>query len=129
MRLLTALSLSLTALSVPTLAPAQERVLTVFGDDKCPENTICVRAPEADRFRIPKELRGPSTNLANQSWAARGRATVDTGSTSPTACTSATNTGWSGCWAESMRKAREEAKTRQNADGSVGAPNVYKRGE
>jgi hypothetical protein len=110
MKKLLLLSFGLAALSAPTLTPAQERVLTVFGNDKCPSNTICVTAPESDRFRIPKELRPASTNPQNQSWASRSQAVINVGSTSPTACNSAGNTGWSGCWAESMRKAKEERK-------------------
>jgi hypothetical protein len=119
MRLILSASLALSALSVPTLAPAQERVLTIFGSDKCPDNTICVTAPEADRFRIPKELRGASTNPQNQSWATRSRATLDTGNTSPTSCTSASNQGWSGCWVQQMRQAREDAKAREAASDAA----------
>ena len=104
------------AISVPTASFAQERVLTIFGADKCPANTICVVAPEADRFRIPKELRPSSTNPQNQSWAVRSRATLDTGSSSPSACQSASNSGGSGCWAESMRRARAEAKAKKEAE-------------
>lgn len=117
MKVVVALALSLASLSVPTIAPAQDRIMTVFGNDKCPENTICVRAPEQDRYRIPKELRPASTNPQNQSWAVRSRATVDTGNTSPTACSAATNQGWSGCWAEQMRKAREAAAAEGKATG------------
>ena len=113
MRLILAASLAVSALSVPTIAPAQERVLTIFGDDRCPENTICVRAPENDRFRIPKELRPASTNPANQSWATRAQGVVSVGSNAPTACQPASNQGWSGCWTQEMRKAREDYKARE----------------
>ncbi len=37
--------------------------VTVFGTDACPRDTICVRAPENERYRIPKDLRG-DTGLA-----------------------------------------------------------------
>jgi hypothetical protein len=32
------------------------RLITVFGNDPCPRDEICVRAPENERYRIPKEL-------------------------------------------------------------------------
>ena len=116
MRLLIASLIAAAAISTPSVSFAQERVLTIFGEDKCPTNTICVVAPEADRFRIPKELRPSSTNPQNQSWAVRSRATLDTGSSSPSACQSASNSGGSGCWAESMRRARAEAKAKKEAE-------------
>lgn len=119
MRFFLAASLALGALSLPTAGQAQERVLTVFGEDKCPENTICVRAPEQERFRIPKELRPASSNPQNQSWAVRSRAVVDTGSTSPTACVENSNQGGTGCWVAQMRKAREEAKLKREQGDST----------
>ena len=113
MRLILAASLALSALSVPTIAPAQERVLTVFGDDRCPENTICVRAPEGERFRIPKELRPGSSNPANQSWATRSQGVVSVGNTAPSACEPASNHSGAGCLTQEMRKAREETRARK----------------
>jgi hypothetical protein len=50
---------------------------------------------------------------------------VDVGSNSPTACNSASNQGWSGCWAEQMRKAREERK-QQGRDGQSSAGGIVK---
>ncbi len=93
-------------------AAAQERVLTVFGDDRCPPDTICVRAPERDRYRIPKELREQSTRPENQSWATRSQATLSEGRTGTGSCSAVGGGGWTGCWAEQMRKAKEEAKAR-----------------
>lgn len=116
MRLLIASMIAIAAISSPTISSAQERVLSVFGNDKCPANTICVVAPEADRYRIPKELRPSSANPQNQSWAVRSRSTLDTGSSSPSACQSASNSGGSGCWADSMRRARAEAKAKKEAE-------------
>ncbi len=116
MRFLIAFLATTAAVSTPTIVPAQERVLTIFGDDKCPGNTICVVAPEADRFRIPKELRPASVNPQNQSWAVRSRATLDTGSASPTACQSASSNSGTGCWADAMRKARADARAKKDAE-------------
>jgi hypothetical protein len=119
MRILISGLFAFVAISASTTAPAQERVLTIFGEDKCPANTICVVAPEADRFRIPKELRPASANPQNQSWAVRSRSTLDTGSASPTACQSASASNGSGCWAEEMRKARADAKAKKEAEEAL----------
>jgi hypothetical protein len=59
------LLVALTALSapLPALAQSSDRVLVIFGKDKCPtdstgnEIVVCSRRPEAERYRIPKELR------------------------------------------------------------------------
>ncbi len=109
------LILSLAVLSASVCAMpafAQERVLTIFGEDKCPSNTICVTAPESERYRIPSDLRPRATNPENTSWAVRSRATVQTGSSAPSACTTASNQGWSGCFAQDMARAREERSSR-----------------
>ncbi len=95
---------------------AQERVLTIFGDDKCPSNTICVTAPESERYRIPSDLRPRSSNPENTSWAVRSRATVQTGSSAPSACNTASNQGWSGCFAQDMARAREERSARGSSE-------------
>jgi hypothetical protein len=107
-----ALAFMLPAGFVAAPAVAQERILTIFGEDRCPADTICVRAPERDRYRIPKELRPKSTNPENQSWSARARASLDEGKSGTGSCSAAGAGGWTGCWSEEMRKAREEARAK-----------------
>lgn len=105
------LTLGLVLASAPVAAPAQERVLTIFGEDKCPAATICVRAPEKERFRIPKELR-KQTELSptQRSWASRVNDTLEPGRSGPSGCAQAAGGSWVGCFGEEMRRAREEAK-------------------
>ncbi len=110
MRMMPLAVMAASLLSLPTLVSAQERILTIYGKDKCPSNTICVTAPEGDRYRIPKELRPSSTSPQNESWASRSQASLSVGSSSPTACTSAVAGNGTGCWAEAMRRARAERK-------------------
>jgi hypothetical protein len=101
-------------LALPTTASAQianERVLTIFGNDKCPANTICVVAKESERYRIPKQFRnsGP-IKPENQAWGARAEATLSAGARTGIGSCSATGSGgWTGCWAQQMRAARAEA--------------------
>jgi hypothetical protein len=111
-------SLALVPLAFAMPAHAQERVLLIYGNDKCPANTICVTGKESDRYRIPKDLRGPSAAPEAQSWAARSRTTVNVGSTTPSACQAASNT-WTGCFAQEMKRAREENKAKKQASADV----------
>jgi hypothetical protein len=105
--------------AAPAQAQRTDRVLTIFGEDKCPEDTICVRAPERDRYRIPKELRGPSILPENQSWAARSASVLDTGKSGTGSCTAIGSGGWTGCYMEEMRKARAEAKANKAAQRDI----------
>lgn len=113
MRKLLALSLVVGALSAPAALPAQERMLTIFGDDKCPTDTICVVAPESERYRIPAPLRDPVKSSENTSWAVRSQATLTEGKTGTDSCSAVGGGGWTGCFMEQMRQAREEAKARE----------------
>ncbi len=121
---LSAAALLLAPFVAPLPVQAQlsnDRVLTIFGEDKCPSDTICVRAPEAERFRIPKQFRNNgATGPENQSWAARAQATTDAGARSGTgSCTASGPGGWTGCFQQQMRAARAEAAARaadQNPD-------------
>lgn len=107
-------ALLLTPALFPASADAQtanDRVLTVFGSDPCPKDTICVRAPEAERFRIPKEFRniGPIAP-GNQSWAARASRLDSVERAGPSACTAQGPDNWSGCWIQQMRAARADRR-------------------
>lgn len=108
-------SLLLAPLAVAAPAHAQlanDRVLTIFGKDPCPKDTICVRAPESDRYRIPKQFRQPTTIAPeNQAWAARAQSTLDAGAkTGAGSCTTVGPGGWTGCYQQQMRAARAERK-------------------
>ena len=116
MRYAPALALILAPLGFAA-APAQaqlanERVLTIFGDDKCPADTICVRAPESERYRIPKALRNSGVIAPeNQSWAARANETLDAHAATGTgSCTAVGPGGWTGCYQQQMRAARAERR-------------------
>jgi len=115
MRIAIIASLLLTPVFVASPAYAQlnnDRILTVFGDDPCPKDTICVRAPESERYRIPQRFR-QSTVIApeNQSWAARAQSTLDAGAaTGLGSCTASGPGGWTGCYQKQMRAGRAQRK-------------------
>jgi len=124
---LTLLPLAVMLVSAPLAAqqtgdaptPAQ-RQLIIYGNDPCPADTICVTAPEEERYRIPKNLRAKPFSPANQSWSVRAQAAMEEGKSGAGSCSAVGAGGWTGCYMEQMRKAREE--TRQNSTRNADVP-------
>ena len=94
--------------SAPAPAQVGNRLITVFGNDPCPRDEICVRAPENERYRIPKELRGESGEAAAARWGERAKSLEYAGASGTMSCTPVGSGGASGCFRELVRKAREE---------------------
>ncbi|HEX8644928.1 MAG TPA: hypothetical protein VF702_13540 [Allosphingosinicella sp.] len=93
--------------------------LIVYGDDPCPASTeeeivVCARRPEDDRYRIPEPLRGTGQRR-DRSWAANARSLETVGRTGIQSCSTVGPGGFTGCWAEMMRQAREDR--RANPEG------------
>ena len=112
------------ALATAPAGAQQDKVrrLVVYGSDPCPraasgdEIVVCARRPETERYRIPKELRDqPSDDPENTSWAVRAESLEYVGRTGIQSCSTVGPGGFTGCWAEMMRQAREERAT--NAQG------------
>ncbi|MDB5662864.1 MAG: hypothetical protein JWN59_1202 [Sphingomonas bacterium] len=106
------------AIALPGL-PAQAQpawnvpTITVFGEDKCPRDTICVRAPENERYRIPQTLRGETGAAMAERWGDRAQALEYAGQSGTMSCSPVGPGGASGCFRELVRQARAE----QRADG------------
>lgn len=104
--------------AAPAEAQRNERVMVVYGDDPCPkgedpeEIVVCARQPEGERYRIPERFRkqeiGPEN--ANESWAVRAEALEYVGRTGINSCSPVGGGGWTGCYAEMLRLAREERR-------------------
>ena len=98
------------------LAQQTDRVLILYGDDTCPTNAsgeqivVCTRRPESERYRIPKELRGPVLiTPENQSWAAKANDTLDAGAaTGIGSCSAVGPGGGSGCFVQRARKYKRQ---------------------
>ncbi|HEV2568481.1 hypothetical protein [Sphingomonas sp.] len=111
----------LAPLSLPS-APAvaqrntNEQVLVIFGDDTCPRDTICVRRSEGERYRIPQELRRIEPSAQSNSWAARARSMEYVGASGTNSCTPSGAGGWTGCYAQMLRQAREERRARERGE-------------
>lgn len=98
---------------------AAERVrrVVVYGTDPCPPSTaeeivVCARKPETERYRIPEELRDETRedDPESESWAARADSLEYVGETGIQSCSTVGPGGFTGCWAEMMRRAREERR-------------------
>lgn len=130
MRRLILLALAATAFApLPAMAQQTDRVLVIYGNDKCPTNAsgeeivVCARQPESERYRIPKELRAPIViTPENQSWATKANAAMNAGSATGTGSCSAVGAGgWTGCWAQQMREAKQ-ARQAQAAEIQADGP-------
>lgn len=116
-----ALAIFALATMAPFAAPAHaqraERVLTIFGTDPCPtsngeEIVVCRRMPEAERYRIPEELR-KSADRGNETWGDRASSLEYVGKSGVNSCSTSGSGGASGCFRQLARKACDEDK----ADG------------
>lgn len=111
-------TIAIPMLGTPALAQQTDRVLILYGDDKCPTNAsgeqivVCSRRPESERYRIPKELRGPMLiTPENQSWAAKANDTLDAGAaTGIGSCSTVGPGGQTGCF---VQRARNYKRQRQ----------------
>ncbi|NIJ07491.1 hypothetical protein FHS31_001087 [Sphingomonas vulcanisoli] len=91
----------------PVLAQANDKVLMIFGQDKCPAGTTCVRAPETERFRIPKDLRQSTEKPQNQ-WADRAKSLDSVGASGTGSCSATGAGGWTGCFGQQMRTYKQD---------------------
>lgn len=126
-----AFALAATLIGAPAFAQAQpgaptsgigptdtEKVKQVFvyGDDPCPkgdadEIVVCARMPDNDRYRIPKELRTDPNDPRVQSWANRARSLETIGAEGINSCSPTGAGGFTGCFQQLAKAAREERKT------------------
>jgi len=88
----------------------------VYGEDPCPPSTpdeimICARMPDNERFRIPPELRTDPNSPAVQSWVNRARTLEYVGLSGTDSCSTIGGGGFTGCFQQLARAAREERKT------------------
>lgn len=124
---LIALAGALAACGVAAPAQAQDApvngVLTIFGEDPCPRDTICVRAPEEERFRIPKTIR-EQTQITprNESWAVRQESVLQEGQFGTGSCSTVGAGGQTGCFVRDAARATAEARARQERANSLPLP-------
>lgn len=111
-------------MSLPSTAQnaAQNGVLLIYGDDKCPTNAdgdeivVCVRRPAEERYRIPKDLRDQEIAPQQESWAVRQQGTMRAGDTGIGSCTAVGPGGGIGCGVREIQAGKAEADRRKAAE-------------
>ena len=99
--------------SPPAAEPRINQVI-VYGDDPCSpsrdpnEITVCARLPEADRYRIPPNLRDNPNAPANQSWSNRATELAYVGRTGTDSCSTSGPGGFTGCLNQIINHAQAE---------------------
>ncbi|MCH4894710.1 hypothetical protein GO308_16510 [Sphingomonas sp. SFZ2018-12] len=116
----------------PLAAPAHAQVrggtLVIYGDDKCPTNDagqeiyVCVRRDEAERFRIPKELREFEVTPENESWAQQQETGVEATEAGIGSCSAVGLGGATGCYGERADAYRAERRARKKAESNIPLP-------
>ena len=86
--LATAAALSGALAAYPTAAVAQagQGTVIIYGNDPCPRESICVRAPESQRYRIPDQLRPSGTPQQRESWARKSKVLTTVGDVGVNSC-------------------------------------------
>lgn len=109
------------AAPAPAAAQAQPNIaeIIVYGNDPCPRSTnneiyVCNRRPEAERYRIPPNLRQSGTLQQMQSWAVRSKNLETVGATGINSCSPVGPAGYTGCLMKVIQEARGQRK--QQAD-------------
>jgi hypothetical protein len=100
----------------PSPASTEPRVnqVIVYGDDPCTpsrdpdEITVCARLPEAERYRIPPNLRDNPNASANQSWSNRATELAYVGRTGTDSCSTTGPGGFTGCLNQIITHAQAE---------------------
>lgn len=87
--------------------------LIVYGEDKCPESTgdvitVCARKQEAERFRIPKNLREAALSPSNEAWNNKVLAYETVGASGTNSCSATGAGGWTGCSGKLIQAAYAE---------------------
>lgn len=120
--MLAAAALLASAVAAPASAQQNDRALVVYGNDKCPEGTVCVRAPESERYRIPQSLRSGPLAPKDQPWSQRAASMADVGASGAGSCSNSGAGGWTGCWQKQMKAARAEKKQQAAAEAESPLP-------
>ena len=95
--------------------------LVVYGDDPCPQSTdeeitVCARKPDAERYRIPEDLRENPNDPVNQSWANRALEMQYVGRSGIGSCSTTGPGGMIGCYNDLVRQARAERAGRDSVN-------------
>jgi hypothetical protein len=101
--------------AVPTAALAQagQTTITIYGNDPCPRENICIRAPESQRYRLPQSQNPQGTRQQRQSWAQKSKQIMSVGNSGAMTCSPVGPGGYTGCLNQEINQARQDSKEQQ----------------
>jgi hypothetical protein len=109
------LSVPASAQGAPVAKPGDEKInqLIIYGDDKCPESVgdeivVCARMGEADRYRIPTNLRDDPNDPRNQAMSERIKSYEYVAASGTMSCSPSGAGGFTGCGIAEINKAYAE---------------------
>jgi hypothetical protein len=121
---MTRISLASIALMLSAQAPAQDALtakpgdekinqLIIYGNDKCPESVgdeivVCARMGEADRYRIPTNLRDDPNDPRNQAMSERIKSYEYVAASGTMSCSPSGAGGFTGCGLAEINKSYAE---------------------
>jgi hypothetical protein len=104
------------AVPMPAIAQAGQGTVTIYGNDPCPAQNICVRAPESQRYRLPKSQNPQGTRQQRESWANKAQELSTVGATGTGSCSAVGPGGFTGCLTKEIKQARKENREQQQND-------------
>jgi hypothetical protein len=110
-----ALAGGFTILPAPANAQAGQGTVIIYGNDPCPTNAICIRAPESQRYRLPKSQNPQGTRQQRQSWANKSKSLMTAGNVGTGSCTAVGPGGREGCLTQQINQAKQESKEAQQS--------------
>jgi hypothetical protein len=111
-----AMAVGSAALPAPALAQAGQTTVVIFGNDPCPRENICVRAPESQRYRLPKNQQLQGSRQQRQSWARQSQALTTVGNTGTGSCSAVGPGGHTGCLIQEINRAKQESQEQSQAN-------------
>lgn len=95
--------------------------LIIYGDEPCPASTeeeivVCARKPEAERFRIPENLRDNPNDPRRNSWTNKAVELSYVGRSGIGSCSPTGPGGATGCFNELVNQARAERAGRDEVN-------------
>jgi hypothetical protein len=106
----------MTAIPTVALAQAGTRSITIYGNDPCPRDAICVRAPESQRYRLPQSQNPQGTTQERNSWANKSKSLMTVGATGVGSCSAVGPGGQSGCLVQEINRAKKDSREQAEAD-------------
>jgi hypothetical protein len=105
-------------MAFPTAAGAQAgtRSITIYGNDPCPRDAICIRAPESQRYRLPQSQNPQGTVQERNSWANKSKPLMSVGATGVGSCSAVGPGGQTGCLIQEINRAKKDSREQAQSD-------------